>query len=187
MQQKIDDSHVLTKENTDAELLIEGYYESIFTYCYRILRNRQDAEDVTQEVFISALESGKMPAIENKNAWLYKIAYYKCMNKVKRSKLLYFLPFTEKREANLIYEDEDESGLQAILVQLKPPERALLVLRIVEGQSFDEIGAIMNISTATARKRYERLKVKIKRLIEGERKNEEKAEEFQRVRASSKG
>ncbi|WP_042475291.1 RNA polymerase sigma factor [Bacillus ndiopicus] len=146
------------------EQLLEQYYMEIFRYCYGILRNRQDAEDATQEVFLKALESPQLAEIDHKSAWLYKIAYRHCINRAKRNKLLQFIPFIESAKEDTTSIEEDFE-LQTILQQLKVEERALIVLRIVEDKSFDEIAIILSITAATARKRYERLKGKVQKII----------------------
>lgn len=148
------------------EPLVEQYYDKIYTYCYRILRNVHDAEDATQEVFINAIKNEKITKAENQNAWLYKVAYHHCMNKIKRKKLLTFIPFMEKKNLQVVYESHEEGTLQYILEQLKPEERALIVLRIVENYSFEEISVIFDISVVATRKRFERVKSKIKKQIE---------------------
>ncbi|WP_341323532.1 sigma-70 region 4 domain-containing protein [Solibacillus sp. FSL H8-0523] len=58
-------------------------------------------------------------------------------------------------------EDAQDEQLQHILNQLKPDESALIVFRIIEHYSFDEIAAIIDKPAPTIRKRYERLKEKI--------------------------
>lgn len=63
--------------------------------------------------------------------------------------------------------------LDWILSKLKPKERALIVLRIVEDKNFNDIASIMDISSSTARKRFERIKAKIQRIIERSVENEE--------------
>lgn len=156
---EIDDSQL-------KEQLFAQYNDKIFHYCYSILRNLHDAEDATQEIFMKVVESTDLSNIENKNAWLYKIAYHHCMNKVKRKKLLQFIPFIETTNVECAQETEGDLELNVILNHLKPSERALIVLRIVEDKSFDEIATILSISPSTARKRYERIKGKIQKIIE---------------------
>lgn len=148
------------------EQLLEQYHNKIFKYCFSILRDYHDAEDATQEVFIKAMESSKIKEVENQNAWLFKIAYHHCLNKVKRKRLLQFISFTEAKSVDLVQIIQEDFELNAILAQLKPEERALIVLRIVENKSFDEISLILSLKPATARKRYERIKAKIQKMIE---------------------
>jgi len=56
--------------------------------------------------------------------------------------------------------------LDEIMAQLKARECALLVLRIIEDKDFAEIALILNITPATARKRFERVKQKVQKIIE---------------------
>lgn len=165
MQQKI---MALDQSNTNAENMetfISSHYDKIYKYCYSMLRNVEDAEDAVQEVFFKAIKSGSLTSIENPNAWLYKIAYFHCINKLKRKKLLSFVPFIESENTAIVIENTQDEQLQHILNQLKPEERALIVFRIIEHYSFDEIAAIIDKPAPTIRKRYERLKEKIKKML----------------------
>ncbi|MER1956882.1 MAG: RNA polymerase sigma factor [Solibacillus sp.] len=165
MHQKI---LALSQTNTNVEnmeVFISRHYEKIYKYCYSMLRNIEDAEDAVQEVFLKAIKSGSLTSIENPNAWLYKIAYFHCINKLKRRKFLSFVPFIESENTEIVIDKVHDEQLQHILNQLKPDERALIVLRIIEHYSFDEIAAIMDKPAPTIRKRYERLKEKIKKML----------------------
>ncbi|WP_274310079.1 RNA polymerase sigma factor [Solibacillus daqui] len=165
MQQKI---LVLSQSNTileNIETFISSHYDKIYKYCYSILRNVEDAEDAVQEVFLKAMKSNNLSSINNPNAWLYKIAYFHCMNKLKRRKILSFVPFIESENTVNIVENMLDEQLHNILSQLKPDERALVVLRIIENYSFEEIAAIMDKPAPTIRKRYERLKEKIRKMF----------------------
>ncbi|MFF2755767.1 RNA polymerase sigma factor [Psychrobacillus sp. NPDC058041] len=158
----IEESH-----ETKVEELLKEYHKKIYRYCFNILRNAHDAEDATQEVFIKAFQNRKLVEINNSSAWLYRIAYNHCLNKIKRKKLVEFIPFTEKglfpKEDTNDYSDFE---LSYILSQLKPKERALIVLRIIEDKDFKEIASILDISIPTSRKRFERIKAKIQKIIE---------------------
>lgn len=155
-----------TNTSTEAiETIILSHYDKIFKYCYSMLRNIEDAEDAVQEVFLKAMKGSNVSAIHNLNAWLYKVAYFHCMNKLKRKKILSFVPFIESENPVNIVEHEQDEQLHSILSQLKPDERALVVLRIIENYSFEEIAAIMDKPAPTIRKRYERVKEKIKKML----------------------
>ena len=153
------------------EDLLEKYHRKIFTYCYNILRDIHDAEDATQEVFMKAFNSRSKTNITNSNAWLYKIAYNHCLNKLKRKSIITFLPFKEDYKI----EGENIEGydfeLNLILSKLKPKERALVVLRIIEDKDYADIASILGISQQAARKRFERVKEKILKIIEGRNKD----------------
>lgn len=150
---------------TRIEELLKEYHPKIYAYCFNILRNAHDAEDAAQEVFIKAFQSKKLLEINNINAWLYRIAYNHCLNKVKRKSFIEFIPFVEKNRGQ---EDDTSSDIELsyILSKLKPKERAMIVLRIVEDKDFTEIAAILDIGIPTARKRFERIKSKVQTILE---------------------
>ncbi len=165
MQQKIMTLYSTSTKTDEIDALIEIYYDKIYKYCFSILRNAHDAEDAVQEVFLKAIKNGQFTTIENQNAWLYKVSYFHCMNKIKRTKLLAFIPFIENQNASIAIASECDEELQYILTRLKPEERALIVLRIVEDYSFEEIALIFEKPASTIRKRFERLKSKIKKIL----------------------
>lgn len=165
------------KEVWVIEKLIEIYAHRIYRYCFSILRDAHEAEDATQDVFMKAMQYKNLKDIEHISAWLYKIAYRHCINKYRRKSLIPFIPHTEKHDISVEQEGRDEE-LQYILSQLMPKERALIVLRIVEDKDFTEIASILGTTVPTARKRFERVKGKIQKIIEG---NGEYAEQNEKL------
>ncbi len=155
-----------------SEDLLNKYHRKIFLYCYNILRNIHDAEDATQEVFMKAFRSSSKNKITNSNAWLYKIAYNHCLNRLKRKSIVTFIPFKESDKISDGYIEGNDFELDFILSKLNPKERSLIVLRIIEDKDFTEIASILGISQQTARKRFERVKEKIQKIIEGRTHNE---------------
>ncbi len=153
-----------SKEQAIEELL-RDYHQKIYLYCYNIMRSPHDAEDAVQEVFLKAFQSSKLLEIDNISAWLYKIAYHHCLNKVKRRNLIEIIPFMDT-DRSIEEPESSDFELSYILSKLKPKERALLVLRIVEDKDFAEIATILAISSPTARKRFERVKSKVQKIIE---------------------
>ncbi|WP_102274670.1 RNA polymerase sigma factor [Cytobacillus massiliigabonensis] len=152
-------------DETGIEGLLKQHQQPIYRYCYNILRNPHDAEDAVQEVFFKAYQSRKVMDIDNHRAWLYKIAYNHCLNKIRRKTLIECIPFTGK-EKKSVDELHNDFELNYILSKLKPKERALIILRINEDRDFSEIAMILGINAATARKRFERVKLKIQKIIE---------------------
>ncbi len=147
--------------------LLKEYYEKIYVYCFNILRNAHDAEDAVQEVFIKAFQNTKLLHIENYSAWLYKISYHHCLNRIKRQSIIKFISFENTSMIQDVSNNPSmDMELDEIMAQLKAKERALLVLRIIEDKDFAEIALIFNITHATARKRFERVKLKVQKIIE---------------------
>jgi len=142
------------------ENLVDIYSERLLRYATSILYNHQDAEDVVQDVFMSAYQNLSTFDGGNVSAWLYKITYNKCINKLKKRKVLLF---ADVPESSIISQNQtglSDETLHALSL-LKPQDRALLYGRIIEGYDFEELAKQMGASPATLRKRYERAKKKL--------------------------
>ncbi len=157
------------------ENIIEEYGQKIYKYCYNMLRNRQEAEDAVQDIFIKVYNNmSHLDEIKSVSPWLYKIAYHHCLNIIRRKKLLFFIPINEdlKIDAanyNTGIESEFSEQLTLVMSRLSAQDRAVLILRIIEEKSYDEIAVIFNKKPDAVRKQYERVKKKVKSYIEIEK------------------
>jgi len=158
----------------ELEKMVDTYSEKLLRYATSILYNYQDAEDVVQDVFMAACQTAQKG--DNLNAWLYKVTYNKCLNKLKRRRLLFFGGVPEDTIA-----PQGTTGLSdemyAALGTLKPHDRALIYLRIVEGYNYDELSSHMGTSPAALRKRYERAKAKLAKYLVAQGATPEQSEE----------
>lgn len=151
------------------EKVVEYFQQPLFRYCYRMLGNIQEAEDAVQEVFLKAFDKiGSYSKSISFSAWLYKIAYNHCVNIIRRRNLFRFVAFSETSlsdtgDVGITYEEKEiNKELKLVLSKLSSADRCILILKNVEGKSFEEIAPIMNIKPAAIRKRYERLRKKLK-------------------------
>ena len=142
------------------EELIDSYGEKLLRYATSILYNHHDAEDIVQDVFLCAYQNQNNFDGQNLSAWLYKITYHKCLNKIKRNKFIVFGSVPENTVAPEATGFSEET-LYALKL-LKPQDRALLFGRIVEGYSYEELAKQMGCSSTSLRKRYERARSKLK-------------------------
>ena len=144
----------------ELEEIINAYGEKLLRYASAILCDYHEAENVVQEVFISAYQNRGGFDGCNLSAWLYKITYNRSMNQLKKRKLFYFIDI--RSEAVLPAEDIGFSDeILCALQKLKPKERALIYGRIMEEQSYDELSLLTGSSPAALRKQYQRAKNKL--------------------------
>ncbi|UFJ39298.1 sigma-70 family RNA polymerase sigma factor [Brevibacillus humidisoli] len=161
---------VLSGDTEKFEHIVREYQKSIFLYCYHMLGDYAEAEDCAQEVFLKAYRN-----LEKYNrdipfgAWLYKISYNQCIDLIRKRKLAKYLPFfyrdeKENKEVDLQIEANyfDEFVHQA-MSRLSAEERNLIILRCVEGKSYQEISLIFHQSSANLRKKYERTAAKFRK------------------------
>ncbi|WP_233277463.1 RNA polymerase sigma factor [Paenibacillus durus] len=134
----------------------------------------QEAEDAVQDILVKAFEKINMykPTVSF-SSWLYKMAYHHCLNLIHRKKLqqkfkvgLFTPNMTTDSAAQVIERQLFSEPLSRALDKLTAEERTLLVLRIFEEKSFDEIGEIMNKSQEAVKKKYGRTKTKLKKIMD---------------------
>lgn len=140
--------------------IIRLYGEKLLRYATAILCDYQEAENVVQDVFLSAYQGRAAFDGGNLSAWLYKITYNRSLNQLKKRKVLYFSEIRDE-----VASSPNDTGLSdeilCALQRLKPKERALLYGRIMEEQSYEELSQLSGCSPVALRKQYERVKKKL--------------------------
>ncbi|WP_110112000.1 RNA polymerase sigma factor SigW [Bacillus sp. CGMCC 1.16541] len=159
-------------QNAFAEV-VEYYKDKVYQLCYRMLGNREEAEDSAQETFIRAYVNIHSYDMNRKfSTWLYRIATNLCIDRIRKKKPDYYLdaevPGTEglnmysKIAADqALPEDELESLELQELIQseiLKLPEkyRTVIVLKYVDELSLKEISDILDLPVGTVKTRIHR-------------------------------
>ncbi|MFY0651582.1 MAG: sigma-70 family RNA polymerase sigma factor [Cyclobacteriaceae bacterium] len=152
--------------------LIEKYKGPSFSLAIRILKNKEDAEDVVQEGFIRVYKSLRKFNRESSFAtWLYKIMYNQCIDRVRKKKVdLVDLKHADQRTDNTYDQLENENRdkiIGDIVNELPTEENAIIRLFYEHDKDMKEIGVITGLSHATVRKKISRSRNKIKhRLVE---------------------
>lgn len=144
--------------------LYEDFGDRIYAHVYRMLGNRQDAEDVTQETFLRALKSIEQLRQEDRlTSWLYSIASNLCIDHIRRRRRLWWLPLPardgdlpETAGSDLPAVVENGDLVRRALRTLSPKDALCLVLRTAEGFSCTEIAAIMGCSESAVWSRLAR-------------------------------
>ena len=148
------------------------YNKAMFNSCLRITNNRDDAEDVLQEAFVSAF--GNLNSYRGDSsfgAWLKRIVVNKAINHVNKRRLD-FAEF-KQGEHEVIETDYDTSEkkfkvdkIKKAMDQLPNGYRIVFSLYLLEGYDHKEISEILNISTSTSKSQFNRAKKKVRELIE---------------------
>lgn len=147
----------------------------IFVQIYRIVGNVADAQDLTQEAFIKALQHQEQLKDEQKAAhWLSRIATNTAIDFLRRSGRATFCeiedahPETHSSESpeQILLRFEQKNYLEDGLRLLSPRERAALILRDVEGLPAEEVAERLNCSKATVRSHIANARIKFRRYME---------------------
>ncbi len=149
--------------------LVERYYRPVYHMAYRLSRNREDAEDIAQEVFFRALRSlHSLHSTSTVKTWLFRIAvnlYIDQWRKARQSLPLLAAGVENRGPLACLEEKERHTRLEAAILQLKDKQRVTLVLRISHGFSFQEIAETMGSPLGTVKANYHCAVVRLRSLL----------------------
>ncbi len=142
------------------------YKNRIFNFVMRIVKDREKAMDITQEVFIRAyFKINSFKKGSKLSTWLFTIASNLSRSELRKKRISDILQFFPSKL--IVHEHPGNSnGIEFYLNQLKPDYRIPLVLREVEGFSTEEIANILKIPEGTVKSRIFRAKETLKNLME---------------------
>jgi len=157
------------KGNNKAQYsLYNQYSKAMFNLAYRILNNREDAEDILQETFVDCFRYIDSFRFESTfGAWLKKILVNKCINHLKKKKIDLTLCDNLPTE---VYEEEadityDTGKIFKGIEMLSDGYRIILTLYLLEGYDHTEISQILGISESTSKSQYSRAKEKLRNIL----------------------
>lgn len=165
------------EQNAYAEL-VSRYQNYVFTLAMRMIKSREDAEEVAQDVFVKAYRSLADFRGEAKfSTWLYTITNTTCITFLRKKKLQVYSLDSEK-----VFEvaDSKDSGLRANVIEqksrvnmvneaiamLSPDDAEIITLFYNAEQSLEEIAAILHIETNAAKVRLHRARGRLKEKME---------------------
>ena len=140
----------------------------IYAVSYRVVHNYGDAQEITQDVFIKVYDNlAKFKIGSSFVSWVYRIAINTAINyynkKKKRNKReggdfeLAILTYGRNAEADKNMENQDSQVKVACLLnKLNPDQRLCMILREIEGLSYEEIAKVLEIKINTVRTRLKR-------------------------------
>ncbi|MBO1000706.1 MULTISPECIES: RNA polymerase sigma factor SigW [Bacillaceae] len=153
--------------------IVEIYKDKVFQICFRMLGNRQEAEDLAQEAFVRAYVNIRSFNIQMKfSTWLYRIATNLCIDRLRKKKPDYYLDAevagTEglnmySQIASDIAKPEEEveslelqETIQVEIMKLPEKYRSVIVLKYIEELSLKEISEILDLPVGTVKTRIHR-------------------------------
>jgi RNA polymerase sigma-70 factor (ECF subfamily) len=166
------------------EELTNRHERRIYSLAYRILQNPHDAEDITQQTFLSAVENlGKFRGESSFATWLYRIATFAALKVIRKRQGLDTISLeaaTEPREdgaalphpefiadwkespGQLVERNETRRLLETALARLDEKHRVVFLLRDVEGLSISETAATLGLSESNVKMRLLRARLQLR-------------------------
>lgn len=150
--------------------LYELYVDAMYNIGMRMLSNREDAEDIVQESFVSAFKNlGSFNYESTFGAWLKRIVINKCINYLKKKEVP-VVPM-EAHEFHLKEDNQEEAEavdikkVKAGIEKLPAGYKQIINLYLIEGYDHIEIGEVLGISNSTSKSQYHRAKKKLVEII----------------------
>jgi len=150
------------EETTLVAELFEQYHQAIFAYLYRLVNDKEWAHDLTQDVFLKVFQHKQtLQTIQNKRAWIYRIASNLAFNALNRQRRFTWLPWHREDSHHVQYiglaeQIGEQAAVETALNQLPPSYRAPLLLYSRYGFSVKEVALAMEISEGAVKNRLYR-------------------------------
>lgn len=173
-------------------ILIAQYHQPLYSLIARSINDPADAADITQEVFIKVFRSIRsFHGDASLRTWLYRIALHEASNqrrwwsRHKRQEVTIDSPYDQEDDGNAVClsstladegnspfdnvaQNEVRERIEAALRQIPEAFRTVLVLREIEGFSYEEIAEILNVNLGTVKSRLTRGRSALRALIVAE-------------------
>jgi RNA polymerase sigma-70 factor (ECF subfamily) len=153
--------------------LVNKYSERIYNLALRIMRNREEAEDVLQETFITVIE--KLTTFDGRSSfftWIYRIATNISLMRLRKKKIVFqqlsddpdfqdsvenrvFVDWSQDPSVNL-FDQETKTKLDQAINKLSDIYRSVFILRDIEGLSIKETSEILSITEENVKIRLRR-------------------------------
>ncbi len=160
------------------DILVRRYQRRIYFVAYRMVKSHDAADDIAQETFINAyLAVRSFKVGRSLFTWLYRICMNLSINYLKRQKFV--IPESQFDEESkplekvaagsdpgeLLESKELESQIEKAVDSLPPKYKAVLVLRLYEDMSYEEIAATLKISVGTVMSRLFRARQRMQEML----------------------
>jgi len=166
------------------EKLIDAHQKRIYNISLKMLANEQDAFDASQDALLKVFKYLKnFKENSSFSTWVYKIAVNTCLDYINKNKKTSqnisldetitqkdnetTLQFEDKGQNvfDLVLKSERERVLYDALNKLNSEQREMIILRDIEGFSYEEIAVITNNNLGTVKSKISRARIKLKELL----------------------
>jgi RNA polymerase sigma-70 factor (ECF subfamily) len=163
--------------------LVRRYQDRLYNTVYRLVDNAEDAADVVQDAFLNAYQS--LDGFKGDSlffTWLYRIAVNTAISHKRKQRVLLSIdagrngvasvqPLDESeysRPGQALEQAEQGQFVHQALQRLSPEHRAVLILKDMEGQRYEEMAELLGVPIGTIRSRLHRARAELRELLEGE-------------------
>ncbi|MCK9408336.1 MAG: sigma-70 family RNA polymerase sigma factor [Bacteriovoracaceae bacterium] len=178
-EQKSDDALIMLFQSGEQEVfryLVERYREKVRNVIFSIFNDADQVDDISQEVFIKVFHA--LPNFRFESSfytWVYRIAVNKCRDELRKKKVKRFFSFhsfektTNTKIENLAtttFDDENIKGvIEESLKKLPEKFRMPIILKDIDGMSYDEIADVLDCEVGTVKSRLSRGRTMLREIL----------------------
>ena len=169
------------------ERIVLAYQKKVFNLAFRMLGEREEAEDLTQEVFLNVFRHlSKFRGKSQFSTWIYQVTLNHCRNRIKYLKRRYHHAkesldspvATEEGSVDkdlkdpgdipeeVLFKQEVQTLVHRALGMLREDYREVVVLRDIQGMSYQEIAKVVGLPEGTLKSRLHRARMELKEILE---------------------
>ena len=174
---------ILNGDSNAFAVLVDRYKDLVYTLAMRMVKNKEEAEEVAQDTFIKAYKSlAKFKGESKFSTWIYKVAYNSCLDRLKKIKRQYNTvaidEYTEHQVKSIdnaldkIEEQEKKQAIKACLELLPGEDSFLLTLYYFEELSLDEISKVTGLKPNNVKVKLFRSRKKLANVLKEQLDNE---------------
>ncbi len=167
-------------------IILKRYRDAVFALVYRMVRNREEADDITQETFIRAFKAlSRYTPKYAFSTWIFRIATNRCIDYLRKRKIS-IVPLDQgirtktgelrreiadfsTRPDEIFFQKRRRISIEQAIGSLPPKYREVILLKHKQERSYEEIAHILNLPLGTVKVRIfrarELLKKKLKNLL----------------------
>ena len=154
----------------ELEQVFERHYQFVYRTAYTLTGNAEDAEDITQTIFMRLLAREFPPDLQrNPEPYLYRAAFNLSLNTIRQRKRLVLTDnidlLDQRMVANGLTDDELDLRLHEAIEELNPAATQILILRYVHDYSLADIARLMGTTRSTVAVSLFRSRARLKKLV----------------------
>ena len=169
-------NQILEGDSNAFAVLVDRYKDLVFTLALRMIKNREEAEEVSQDTFIKVFKNlNKFKGKSKFSTWIYRVAYNTCLDRIKKLKREFNVvtidEFTENQVKPLdnaldqIINDERKQDIQKCLQLLPSDDSFLLTLFYFEELSLEEISKVVGLTANNVKVKLFRSRKKLTTIL----------------------
>lgn len=149
---------------------MDHHSDALYRFCLHFLRDVESARDIVQDCYEKLWINKKSVEAEKAKSWLFTCANHLMLNQVKRDKVKqqHMESLCWNSTSGTDTQFENQQLIQLLVKDLPPLQKSILLLRDLEGYTYQEIGDMLSLTEAQVKVYLFRARLKVKKRVKGQ-------------------